>query len=99
LTQSKIERFNGYNATAISIGYESSQSQLFAMNTSLDCTRFPRVQMGRRAVGFGIDFLGVWLLTSVLGGGDRFSWAQGIVFLLPWYGTRVFKVSVAGLWT
>ncbi|AFZ31269.1 RDD domain containing protein [Gloeocapsa sp. PCC 7428] len=60
------------------------------MNTSPDYTRFPRVQMGRRAVGFGIDFLGVWLLSSVLGGGDRFSWAQGIVFLLAWYGTRVF---------
>lgn len=60
------------------------------MNTSPDYTRFPRVQMGRRAVAFGIDFLGVWLLSSISRRGDRFSGAQGIVFLLAWYVTRVF---------
>ncbi|PPS40246.1 RDD family protein [Chroococcidiopsis sp. TS-821] len=63
------------------------------MKTSPDYTRFPRVQMGRRAVAFAIDFLGVWLLSSLLGGRDRFSWAQAIVFLLAWYGTRVFVVA------
>jgi len=77
---------------AISIGYESSQLLFFAMNTSPDYTRFPRVQMGRRAVAFGIDFLGVWLLSSLLGGRPRFSWAQVFVFLLAWYGMRVLLV-------
>jgi uncharacterized RDD family membrane protein YckC len=62
------------------------------MNTSPDYTRFPRVQMGRRAVAFGIDFLGVWLLSYLLSGRPRFSWAQVFVFLLAWCGMRVLLV-------
>lgn len=76
----------------INIGYESSQLLFFAMNTSPDYTRFPRVQMGRRAVAFGIDFLGVWLLSSLLGGRSSFSWVQVSIFLLAWCGMRVLLV-------
>ncbi|MUL36576.1 RDD family protein [Gloeocapsopsis dulcis] len=62
------------------------------MNTSPDYTRFPRVQMGRRAVAFGIDFLGVWLLSALLSGRPRLSWVQFFVFLLAWCGMRVLLV-------
>jgi len=63
------------------------------MLTKLDYTRFPRVQIWRRGVAFGIDFFVVWLLSSLLGGGlPGFQFAQAVVFVLAWFGLRVLLV-------
>lgn len=63
------------------------------MLTKLDYTRFPRVQIWRRGVAFGIDFFVVWLLSSLLGGGlPGFQFAQVVVFVLAWFGLRVLVV-------
>lgn len=31
---------------------------------------YPKAEIGRRAMALGLDFLGVWLVSSLLGGGD-----------------------------
>ncbi len=55
--------------------------------------RFPRVQVWRRGVAFGIDFFGVWLLSLLLGSNSSgFQIAQVVVFVLAWWGTRVLLV-------
>lgn len=56
-------------------------------------TRFPRVQIWRRGVAFLIDFGGIWLLSSLLGGNSPgFQAAQLVVFVVAWYGARVLLV-------
>lgn len=55
----------------------------------VDYTRFPRVQIWRRGVAFLIDFVGVWLLSSLLSGNRP---AFIIVFVLAWWGARVLLV-------
>ncbi len=31
---------------------------------------YPKAEIGRRGMALGLDFLGVWLVSSLLGGGD-----------------------------
>lgn len=71
------------------------------MITKMDYTRFPRVQIWRRGVAFLIDFVGVWLLSSLLGGNLP---AFVVVFVLAWLGLRVLLVyrnqgQSLGRWT
>lgn len=63
------------------------------MTTEQDYLRFPRVQIWRRGIAFGIDFVSVWLLSSVLGGNlPGFQFVQVVVFVLAWWGVRVLAV-------
>ena len=63
------------------------------MTTEQDYLRFPRVQIWRRGIAFGIDFVIVWLLSSVLGGNlPGFQFVQVVVFVLAWWGVRVLAV-------
>ena len=63
------------------------------MPTEPAYTRFPRVQIWRRGVAFLIDFGGIWLLSSLLGGNrPGFQAAQVVVFVVAWYGARVLLV-------
>jgi len=53
-------------------------------------TRFPKVPIERRAAAFFIDFVGVWLVSSLLG----FNlFVQILVFMLLWMILRVVMVS------
>jgi uncharacterized RDD family membrane protein YckC len=52
-------------------------------------TRFPKVPIERRAAAFAIDFVGVWLVTSLVAG----LLFQMLVFMLLWLGLRVLVVS------
>lgn len=51
--------------------------------------RFPKVPIERRAVAFLIDFVAVWLVSTLAGIG-LFRW---FVFLVAWFGLRVFFVA------
>lgn len=63
------------------------------MLTELAYTRFPRLQIWRRGVASLIDFVGIWLLSSLLGGNrPGFQVAQVVVFVLAWWGARVLLV-------
>lgn len=66
-----------------------SQISYKAMITEIEHTRFPRVQIWRRGVAFLIDFVGVWLLSSLLGGNLP---AFIVVFVLAWLCLRVLLV-------
>jgi uncharacterized RDD family membrane protein YckC len=52
--------------------------------------RFPKVPIERRAAAFGIDFVGVWFVSALLGLNVVF---QAMVFILLWLGMRVILVS------
>ncbi len=52
--------------------------------------RFPKVPIERRAYAFLIDFIGVWLVSSLVGGNLAL---QVLVFLLLWLALRVVLVS------
>ncbi|MEW6492404.1 MAG: RDD family protein [Cyanobacteriota bacterium] len=54
-------------------------------------TRFPKVPIERRAAAFVIDFVGVWLLSALLG--FNVFLLQVIVFMLAWMALRVVVVS------
>ncbi len=54
-------------------------------------TRFPKVPIERRAAAFVIDFVGVWLLSALLG--FNVFLLQIIVFMLAWMALRVVAVS------
>jgi uncharacterized RDD family membrane protein YckC len=57
-------------------------------------TRFPKVPIERRAAAFGIDFVAVWLLSSLVRANTPgFQLVQMLVFLLLWLGMRVVLVS------
>lgn len=63
------------------------------MTTESDYLRFPRVQIWRRGIAFGIDFVSIWLLSLVLGGNlPGFQIAQVVVFVLAWWAVRVLAV-------
>lgn len=51
--------------------------------------RLPTVPLERRVSAFLIDFVTVWLISSLLGTGIL----QWLVFLLTWFGLRVFLVD------
>lgn len=71
----------------------ASQNSVLVMLTRPVYTRFPRVQIWRRGVAFLIDFVGVWLLSSLLGGNmPGFQAARIVVFVLAWLGLRVLLV-------
>src|SRR4028118_2267676 len=53
-------------------------------------TRFPKVPIERRAAAFGIDFVAVWLVSSLLKINVPF---QILVFMLLWLALRVVLVS------
>jgi uncharacterized RDD family membrane protein YckC len=53
-------------------------------------TRFPKVPIERRAAAFFIDFVGVWLVSSLLGFNV---FVQIVVFMLSWAALRVVWVS------
>lgn len=55
-------------------------------------SRIPRVPIDRRAYAFLIDYIAVWLVTLMLGGG--FWLLQLLVFTLAWLGLRVILVEV-----
>lgn len=52
--------------------------------------RFPRVPIERRAAAFGIDFVAVWFVSSLLAINVP---VQMLVFSLLWLGLRVVLVS------
>lgn len=53
--------------------------------------RIPRVPLDRRAYAFLIDYVTIWLITSLLGGNNFF--LQLVVFIIAWLGMRVLLVS------
>jgi len=53
-------------------------------------TRFPKVPIQRRAAAFLIDFVAVWLVTSLLGGNTA---SQVLVFTVAWSLLRVVLVA------
>jgi uncharacterized RDD family membrane protein YckC len=53
-------------------------------------TRFPKVPIERRAAAFGIDFVAVWLVSSLLKINVPL---QMLVFILLWLALRVVLVS------
>ena len=62
--------------------------------------RFPKAPLERRAYAFLIDFVAVWLLSSMLGGAGIFRW---LVFMIAWLALRVVAVEKnqgqsLGLW-
>lgn len=59
------------------------------MNIEPVHSRFPKVPIERRAAAFAIDFLGIWLASSLVGN----IWFQGLVFMVLWGVLRVFVVS------
>lgn len=52
--------------------------------------RYPKVPIERRAAAFAIDFVGVWLVSSLLGINFLL---QMLVFTVAWLGLRVVLVS------
>nr|WP_034937874.1 RDD family protein [Gloeocapsa sp. PCC 73106] len=54
--------------------------------------RIPKVPLDRRAYAFLIDYVTVWLITSLLGGSNFF--LELLVFTIAWLGMRVLLVSV-----
>lgn len=54
-------------------------------------TRFPKVPIERRAAAFFIDFVGVWLVSALLG--FNVFLLQVLVFMLAWMALRVVMVS------
>ena len=52
--------------------------------------RFPKVPIERRAYAFLVDFVTIWLLSSLVGGNI---FLQGLVFILLWFALRVVLVS------
>lgn len=52
-------------------------------------SRFARVQIWRRGVALGIDFLGPWIASALIGGrGMGMQVLQAIIFLGVWLGLR-----------
>ncbi|WP_016952136.1 RDD family protein [Anabaena sp. PCC 7108] len=54
---------------------------------------YPKAEIMRRGMALGIDFLGVWLVASLLGSGNSgIQFAQIFVFILTWLVLRVLVV-------
>lgn len=57
-------------------------------------SRFPKAPIWRRGVASGIDFVVVWLLSSILAANQSGSQAvQVFVFIVAWLGLRVILVA------
>ncbi|MBE9197666.1 MULTISPECIES: RDD family protein [unclassified Nodularia (in: cyanobacteria)] len=53
---------------------------------------YPKADIGRRGMALGLDFLGVWLISSILGGNQiGIQWVQILVFLFCW---AIFRILV-----
>ncbi|MEH2063687.1 MAG: RDD family protein [Nostoc sp.] len=51
---------------------------------------YPKAEIGRRGMALGLDFLGVWLVSSLLGGGDiGIQFVEILVFVILWLVSRV----------
>jgi len=56
-------------------------------------TRLPKAPIWRRVAAFGIDFIGIWLVSSLAIGNSFGATAlRTFLFLLAWVGLRVFLV-------
>ncbi|AFY33816.1 RDD family protein [Calothrix sp. PCC 7507] len=54
---------------------------------------YPKAEIGRRGMALGLDFLGVWLVSSLMGGGDSgIQFIQIFVFAIAWLLLRVIVV-------
>ncbi|MHC5598157.1 MAG: RDD family protein [Nostoc sp.] len=54
---------------------------------------YPKAEIGRRGMALGLDFLGVWLVSSLLGGGDiGIQFVEILVFVILWLVSRVVVV-------
>ncbi|MBD2666611.1 RDD domain containing protein [Richelia sinica FACHB-800] len=54
---------------------------------------YPKAEISRRGMALGIDFLGVWLVSSLLGSGNiGIQFAQILVFIVAWLILRVLVV-------
>jgi uncharacterized RDD family membrane protein YckC len=54
---------------------------------------YPKAEIGRRGMALGLDFLVVWLVSSLLGGGNvGIQFAQILVFVIAWLVLRVVVV-------
>lgn len=54
---------------------------------------YPKVELGRRSMAFGLDFGGAWLLSSIVGTGDLgIQIVQVLVFMFTWLILRVVVV-------
>jgi len=60
------------------------------MSIELADKRFPKVPIERRAIAFLIDFVFVWLVSSLLAGNAT---AQSLIFLVVWLVWRVIIVA------
>lgn len=53
-------------------------------------SQYPKVEYGRRCMAFGVDFVGAWFVSSILGSGSLGSQiAQILVFIFMWLILRV----------
>jgi uncharacterized RDD family membrane protein YckC len=51
---------------------------------------YPKAEIGRRGMALGLDLLGVWLVSSLLGGGDiGIQFVEILVFVILWLVSRV----------
>jgi uncharacterized RDD family membrane protein YckC len=54
---------------------------------------YPKAEIGRRGMALALDFLGVWLISSLLGSGDLgIQLIQILIFLIAWLVLRVLVV-------
>jgi uncharacterized RDD family membrane protein YckC len=54
---------------------------------------YPKAEIGRRGMALGLDFLGAWLISSILGGNQLgIQFVQILVFLFCWVIFRVVIV-------
>ncbi|HLO85582.1 MAG TPA: RDD family protein [Nostocaceae cyanobacterium] len=54
---------------------------------------YPKAELHRRGLALGVDFLGVWLISSTLGSGQiGINFVQIFVFILAWLVLRVIIV-------
>ncbi|WP_341526648.1 RDD family protein [Nostoc sp. UHCC 0302] len=54
---------------------------------------YPKAEIGRRGLALGLDFIVVWLISSLLGSGNiGIQFAQILVFIIGWLVLRVVLV-------
>ena len=54
---------------------------------------YPKADIGRRGMALGLDFLGIWLVSSLLGGSDiGIQFVEILVFVILWLVLRVVLV-------
>ncbi|MHC5824783.1 MAG: RDD family protein, partial [Nostoc sp.] len=51
---------------------------------------YPKAEIGRRGMALGLDFLGVWLVSSLLGSSNiGIQFVEILVFIILWLVLRV----------